>query len=145
KIAGVLDGGPTQVGVESTVVDCTGEKPIILRLGKITAEDIKKVLQMNPVSVYEEEVEKPKSPGLKYKHYAPEIPLYLVTSTKNIQTIIEQKRKKGYRVGALVSDQTVEQISADKIISIGENEEEMATNLYHALRSFKKNEIDLII
>ena len=145
KIAAVLDGGTSQVGVESTVVDCTGEEPIILRRGKITEEDIEKVINVNKVEIYDGQVEKPKSPGLKYKHYAPEIPLYLIESELPIQAVIDAEKRKGNRVGALVSDATAKNISADKIVAVGIDEEEIAANLYEALRSFKKVEVDVIV
>lgn len=75
KIPWILDGGSCDIGVESTVVDVTGEYPIILRPGKITFEDIKKLF---PDTEYDEhlvaehgEIVAPRSPGMKYKHYAP--------------------------------------------------------------------------
>lgn len=145
KIAAVLDGGNAEVGVESTVVDCTGEYPVILRIGKITKEDIDKVIEATEENVINEQVEKPKSPGMKYKHYAPEIPLILVNKQELIQKNIDKKKSEGYRVGALVSDHLAANIVADKIIAIGDNEEKMAANLYNALRSFKKEEVDYII
>lgn len=145
KIAAVLDGGTSQVGVESTVVDCTGAEPVILRRGKITEEDIEKVINVNEVEIYDRQVEKPKSPGLKYKHYAPEIPLYLIESDITIQVVIDAEKRKGNRVGALVSAATAKKISADKIVAVGIDEEEIAKNLYEALRSFKKVEVDVIV
>lgn len=145
KIAAILDGGSCKVGLESTVVDCTGERPVILRTGKITEEDLQKVIDINEVEVFTNNVEKPKSPGLKYKHYAPEIPLYLVESNNDLQKVIEEEKHKGNRVGALVSNATKPMIQADEIIAIGTNEEEFAANLYEALRSFTKEKVDVII
>lgn len=75
KIPWILDGGSCDIGVESTVVDVTGDYPIILRPGKITFEDIRKLF---PDTQYDEhlvaeqgEIVAPRSPGMKYKHYAP--------------------------------------------------------------------------
>ncbi len=75
KIHWILDGGSCDIGVESTVVDVTGICPVILRPGKITIEEICKYF---PDTVYDKhlvaeqnEVIAPKSPGMKYKHYAP--------------------------------------------------------------------------
>lgn len=145
KIAAIIDGGSSEVGLESTVVDCTGERPVILRTGKITEEDIEKVIHVQEVEVQDGQTEKPKSPGLKYKHYAPEIPLYLIESNKEIQQVIDEEKDKGNRVGALVNDLTAKKIKADRIVSIGVDEEEIAANLYEALRSFKKIDVDVII
>src|SRR5690625_1956588 len=75
-IAGVIDGGDAYGGIESTVVDCTKKIPTILRLGAITPDDIQKVV--GNVKVMSDDISNgPKSPGLKYKHYAPEVPLVL--------------------------------------------------------------------
>src|SRR5690625_8015203 len=65
----------------------------------------------------------PKSPGMKYKHYAPEVPLWLVDgSVAQMQEIVDQERGKGLRVGALASTETAQQLEADKVISLGANE-----------------------
>src|SRR5690625_1391922 len=146
KIAAVLDGGTAEVGVESTVVDCTKETPVILRPGKITAEEIKQVA--GDVSIYQVDTtrtEKPKSPGLKYKHYAPEIPLVLVKDRSKLYHVIEQERNKGARVGVLITMTDASTIKADKIIKLGEKEEEIASKLYDALRSFKQKEVDIVV
>src|SRR5690625_3488927 len=73
KIAGIIDGGSSKGGIESTVVDCTREQPTILRLGGIPVTKIEDVI--GSVHTYEQNSsnESPKSPGLKYKHYAPEV------------------------------------------------------------------------
>jgi L-threonylcarbamoyladenylate synthase len=70
RVAMVLDGGATAVGLESTVVDVTGNEPIILRLGGVAREDIARVLG-RAISVAEGNPEKPGSPGMLARHYAP--------------------------------------------------------------------------
>ena len=80
KIAGILDDGPTKVGVESTVLDLSTDKPAILRPGAVTPEAIERVIGM-PVQTELHHVgakEVPKAPGMKYKHYAPKADLTLV-------------------------------------------------------------------
>lgn len=73
----VLAGGKARVGLESTVVDVTGERPIMLRPGAVTVEDIEQALGIK-IDVEIEAVDnKPKSPGLLLKHYAPKTPLRL--------------------------------------------------------------------
>jgi|SRR5690625_1180414 len=146
KIAAVLDGGSSEVGVESTVVDCTGEIPTILRLGKITAEDINQVVgAVQIVDTNNKKIKKPKSPGMKYKHYAPDVPLILVKDSSKLKMMIEQRENKGERVGVLVSLTLPETIRAKKVKSLGGKEDEMAINLYNLLRSFKPKEVDIII
>jgi len=66
----ILDGGPTTVGLESTVVDATGDTPVILRLGGVARDDIERILGQ-PVAVAGEENVAPSSPGMLARHYAP--------------------------------------------------------------------------
>jgi len=77
----ILDGGETAIGLESTVLDCTGAKPLILRLGAVTAEQIESVLGV-PVSASGGGNGTPKSPGVKYKHYSPEAEMTVVKGAK---------------------------------------------------------------
>jgi L-threonylcarbamoyladenylate synthase len=70
RVAMILDGGATLVGLESTVVDVTGNTPVILRLGGIAREDIARVLGCD-VRVAGDENVTPSSPGMLARHYAP--------------------------------------------------------------------------
>ena len=72
-IYAVIDGGDSKFGLESTVVDCTGTLPVILRPGAVTKNDIEKALKIETASVCKAsgDAEKPRSPGMKYRHYAP--------------------------------------------------------------------------
>lgn len=77
----ILQGEMTEIGLESTVVDCTSEVPLILRAGAITLEDLQKIIP--ETRLYDSEnVEKPKSPGLKHRHYSPQAKIRLVQSSK---------------------------------------------------------------
>lgn len=82
KIDGIVDGGACQVGLESTVLDITGEVPCILRPGGITGEQIEQVVGEVSVapSVLEKTRDKDKalSPGMKYKHYSPKAKVVLI-------------------------------------------------------------------
>jgi tRNA threonylcarbamoyl adenosine modification protein (Sua5/YciO/YrdC/YwlC family) len=77
RIAAVIDGGPCSVGIESTVVDLSGERATILRPGVITAEEIERVLG-EPLAAHTPSGETPRSPGMKYRHYAPSARVRLV-------------------------------------------------------------------
>lgn len=146
KISAVLDGGPAKVGVESTVIDCTEAQPVVLRLGKITTDEIQQVVgNVEVASTLSDNSEKPKSPGMKYKHYAPEVPLILVKQKSQMEQVINKEKSKGSRIGLLISASNAKQFQAEKIIVLGENEEEIAERLYNALRSFKQEEIDVVI
>lgn len=145
KIAAVLDGARARVGLESTVIDCTKDIPVILRVGAITKQDIEKVIGKVHLLKGNKTVAQPASPGLKYKHYAPDVPLILVRNKEMVQDIICLEQEKGNRVGALVQQRGSKTIQADKVITLGNNEEEIAMNLYSALRSIKKDDLDLVV
>lgn len=148
KIAGILDGGQTGVGMESTVIDCTQESgPTILRPGGITQEQLECVIGKVGIDpALADSHEQPISPGLKYKHYSPEVPLILVEGPfEKIQKVVDREQSNSLRIGVLASTYVAEKIEADEVIALGNNIEEIATNLYSSLRSFSKDDIDLII
>lgn len=147
KISAIIDGGETGIGVESTVIDCTGEHPVILRHGGITKEQIQSIVAVTDVSeANDENIVQPKSPGVKYKHYAPDVPLILVDgNTSKLKKVIQEKRTKHYRIGLLGTEQTLKKIAADKKMSLGNSEQEVAQNLYKGLRLLSKENIDFIV
>jgi len=147
KIAGIVDGGATGIGVESTVVDCTGEKPVILRPGGVTQEMIETALGFQLDQTKEmPEVDKPKSPGMKYRHYAPELPLWLVESdVESLQQLIDQEQLKGKRVAVLAQNKSANNLRASAVLNLGEQPEEIAARLYDALRRYTKTDADLLI
>ncbi len=75
KIPLILDGEPVQIGLESTVVDARGEKPLLLRPGQITAEELAECC--GDCLFPQAATDRPPSPGMKYRHYAPKGQLYL--------------------------------------------------------------------
>ncbi|MBR7795628.1 threonylcarbamoyl-AMP synthase [Virgibacillus sp. AGTR] len=147
KIAGVVDGGATGVGLESTVIDCTQDIPIILRPGGITQEEIKEItgaVMIDPALANQSE--RPKSPGMKYKHYSPEVPLYIVEgSLEAIQRKINQLKMEGKLVGLMASTKATNHLTADEVIPLGDNLTQIASKLYDALRTFKNGKVDIII
>ncbi|MGG3449003.1 L-threonylcarbamoyladenylate synthase [Domibacillus aminovorans] len=149
RIAGVLDGGDTGVGLESTVVDCTGPHPIILRPGGITQTDMEAVVGKVKIGgTLQNEKDVPKSPGMKYTHYAPEAPLYLIEGTHSfIQEQIDELRAEGKKVGVMTTEESEHFYVADRIISCGRRHdiESVAKHLYGALRSFNVSSLDVIL
>lgn len=147
RMDGLLDGGPTGVGVESTVVDCTGTLPMILRPGGVTKEQLEQVIgEVKQDPALQHSKEQPRSPGMKYKHYSPEVPLWLIHgSAEELQQLIIQEQEKGKRIGVLASEQTAAKLNAPIIYSLGSNMSEIAKALYHQLRSFSSEAFDLII
>lgn len=82
RIDCILQGDATEIGLESTVVDCTSTVPTILRLGSVTFEQIREVIP--EIEVVSEVLKDPaKSPGLKHKHYAPSAAVKLVSANEN--------------------------------------------------------------
>nr|WP_263324155.1 L-threonylcarbamoyladenylate synthase [Neobacillus sp. Marseille-Q6967] len=148
KIAGVLDGGPTGVGVESTVVDCTEGVPVILRPGGVTKEQLENVVgevRIDPALV--DEASQPKSPGMKYKHYAPNAPLFLVAGGMGfLQGLADEKRREGLRVGVLTTEENAAKYDADIVVSCGRRSEleTVAADLYDTLRRFNSVGVDII-
>lgn len=147
RIPLILDGGQTGVGLESTVIDVTTTPPAILRPGGITREMIEGVI--GPVEVAHETKaeEAPRSPGMKYAHYAPEAPLYLIEADEEkIRKAVTNCQQNGQKVAVIGPDElTVKQ--ANWYFSTGTNTkiEEMAMNLYKALRQCDTTDADLIL
>ncbi|HZG73741.1 MAG TPA: L-threonylcarbamoyladenylate synthase [Chondromyces sp.] len=148
RIAGILDGGETGVGVESTVLDCTAQVPVILRPGGITKEQLESVLGRVEVdAALKDTLKQPKSPGMKYKHYAPNAPLYLMEGSREwIQQEIDREREEGKRVGILTTEEYADFYQADNVIPCGRrsNLSSVAHSLYDVLRLFNESRVDII-
>ncbi len=143
RIDAIICGGSSEVGVESTIIDVTGDIPTILRPGDITLEDIIKVCGQAQVDVHilksVAEDEQPKCPGTKYKHYAPDAEVTVVEggaekAQAKIGELIEKSRLKGIKVGVLAPSD--EGFGADRFISSGATNREFAKHLFNALREF---------
>jgi len=91
KVGLVIDGGPCEIGVESTVADVTGDVPVILRPGHITEEMIYMSCGRRPLPADKKNTGTPRSPGIKYRHYAPnaEVALFEGDEKKVAKTIRE--------------------------------------------------------
>lgn len=150
RIPGIVDGGSTGVGVESTVVECTGELVTILRPGGITLEELEEVAGVGRVVVdpgLENEKHTPKSPGMKYTHYAPDAPFVLVDgSVEFLQRLVDKEREAGKRIGILTTEERADVYRADCVIAAGNrsNPETVAQHLYEALRAFNEAGVDQI-
>lgn len=154
RIPLILDGGSVGIGIESTIVDLTEEVPMILRPGYITKEMLEDVIGevlVDPGIIESDSLEKPKAPGMKYKHYAPKAELTLVTGEREhvirtINDLVEKNILQGKRTGVIATDETMEDYPRAETISIGarEDEEEIARHLYGILRRFDELEVDEI-
>jgi L-threonylcarbamoyladenylate synthase len=137
KIPLILDGGEAVGGIESTVLDISGEIPTILRPGLVTKEQIEAVLGFE-IAVMGEPTkgEKVKSPGVLYKHYSPRCKTALYVSVDEALARCKKEQADGVAVAALVEGSLVEKFSSEsiKVISLGKTPSEMAARLYAALR-----------
>lgn len=152
----ILDGGKTHHGLESTVIDVTGKKVEILRAGAVTAEMLEKVLEYLPVTAHhaQDKKGKVKSPGMKYRHYAPNADLVLVAEPDRKKMIagVERLIGKYHRQGLLVGVLTCKEHrkfyeTADQVVVCGslQNLTSVAQHLYSSLRKFKPEKADIII
>lgn len=149
KIDAIVDGGMCNVGVESTIVDTTGERCTILRPGGITYDMLKGIIPdieidknvLNSIGADE----KPKCPGMKYKHYAPLADVTVIEGEEeNVQKKIKEliKENEYKKIGVLVMYGAVYDDAV--MLSAGKTNEEYAHNLFYALREFDKLKIDIV-
>lgn len=144
KVPVIIDGGSCEIGIESTVVDVTGDIPVILRPGKITLKDIIEVCGCGSISESLTS-DKVKSPGVKYKHYAPICDAVLVKGSagffnKLYTKYLQQKRNPII----LCYEDTAKKLGDINIISLGDSDEQAAAKLYGALRLAEK-QADIIL
>ena len=130
RIDGIIEGGDSQVGIESTVIDMTGESPMILRPGGYTKEDFEKVLgkevlldpTLNKKPDDSKGNFKPKAPGMKYKHYAPDAEIIIFQgNADNVRQAIEEEQKnletKGKKVKTIIFDYKREEDAAHRLFA----------------------------
>jgi len=85
RISCILKGNQTELGLESTVVDCTGRTPVVLRSGAVTAEQLRSIIPSTKLA-RRPGVSAPRSPGVKYRHYAPRARVKLVAHPREAQS-----------------------------------------------------------
>ena len=139
----VLDGGPCEVGVESTIVDVTGEPPTILRPGGVTREDLEHALgsslsmrsSRTPIRV----------PGQHPSHYAPRARVLLVEAEEIVGEALRLQAQGG-RVGALLPPAYRCAASAGLVVvPVPESTVEYARKIYELLREFDRRGCDVIV
>lgn len=149
KVSGIVDGGATGIGVESTVLDCTTEIPTILRPGGVTKEQLQAVIgEVNLDQALMEDDQAPKAPGMKYTHYAPNVPVILVNGSRDFfQKLIKQQQSEGKKVGVLTTEEGIETLNADKVFACGSRKDldSVAAQLFNVLRRFDEEDIDVIL
>lgn len=155
KIDMIIDGGPADFGLESTVVDVTGDVPVILRPGAVTQEmliDAVGLTQIDPAILSKPtENLKPKAPGMKYKHYSPKAKITIVEGEDSkvadmINALVEGDIKSGKKAGVMATEQTKQLYKAEYVFVVGDRNQPktIAANLFKLLRKFDYLEFDVI-
>jgi L-threonylcarbamoyladenylate synthase len=156
KVDYIIGGEKSEVGVESTIVDCTVNPPVILRPGGITLEMLQKIdsevklddgIMKKPTEDF-----KPKAPGMKYKHYAPKAKVKIVSGDREktiekINEMIHNYIDDGKKVGILTSEENSKMYKDGEVVVLGSVSrlEDVAHNLFEALRSFDDIGVDIIL
>ncbi len=156
KIEYIVNGGEVGIGIESTIVDLTDGVPTILRPGYITKAMLMEVLNEAEYdkAILEENVSKgvkPKAPGMKYKHYAPNGELTIIKGQRQsvvdkINSLVENNIECGYKVGIIATEETKNMYNCDNIVSLGKRKDKTSIShrLYAALREFDDMKVDFI-
>jgi L-threonylcarbamoyladenylate synthase len=167
RIGVIVDGGASSFGLESTVLDATRCPPLILRPGAITAKMLAELLpdirifKKNSDGITADEAkqieERPATPGMKYRHYSPTSPLLLFEvgqvdddiAEREIQGFIRQELEAGHRIARLSTRSGPRDIVDDCFyefpLSTNGNREEIARNLFAALRAADAMQPDMIV
>ncbi len=155
KIEMILDGGPVGIGVESTIVDVSGDVPTLLRPGAITMEMLRETVgrvEIDPAIQAPPSADlRPKAPGMKYRHYAPHADLQLVEGetdkvVETINSLVKEKLAEGKKVGVICTNETRLRYPQGEVRSVGirAKEETIAHNLFAVLREFDDLDVDCI-
>jgi L-threonylcarbamoyladenylate synthase len=160
KVPLILDSGPCEIGVESTVLDLCSDEPRILRPGGISLEalrtilpDVQPPMQRNKVDEVEEILAK-KAPGQLLTHYAPNVPLLLFDGTieemhTSMLAEVESRNAKGEHVGMLVAEEDIPtfQHTNALVYSLGSEDDlaQIAANLFAGLRSLEEVHVQVIL
>ncbi len=155
RIPMVLDGGACDVGVESTVLDITGDVPVVLRPGGITPEMLRAVIGdvcVDDSALKPLDTDQPRSPGMKYKHYAPSARLMIVSGsvpacTARMRGIYDEAEQTGQRPVLLAARQRQAAFGARAFYACGNVDDPAAAaaELFAALRALDAEPYGLII
>lgn len=152
KVAGIMDGGSCGIGLESTIVDTTEELPTILRPGGISYEQLTELLGVVEIDkgLLDDKNFKPKAPGMKYRHYAPQAQMYLFEGEARelLPEMVKRAQAQGLRVGVLCSEAMAKRLEANSQLELscwGYKLEELANNLFYLLRDFDRTQPEVIL
>ena len=153
RIELILDGGSAAIGLESTIVDFTEGAPVILRPGYINRAMLEEILgevRIDPGILDENAMKgvRPRAPGMRYRHYAPRAPLFIVEGEERavVAKINELAAAAGKKTGVIAAEETAGQYRADSVRRIGSraSEESIAEHLFSVLREFDDDGTEVI-
>lgn len=154
RIEMIIDGGSSDIGLESTIIDMTVNPPMILRPGYILPKDFERII--NDVDIDRTVLDAdsdlaPKAPGMKYKHYAPQGELTVVHGVHDevigyINNTVSVMEQKGIKAAVLTTDESMSEYSCRNIKSLGlrSDNETIAHNLFRVLRELDDEGIEII-
>ena len=151
----IIEHDEVDIGVESTIIDLSVDKPVILRPGYITKAQLEQVLGevfVDPAiqgNIADGVI--PKAPGMKYKHYAPKAKVIIVDGKDNdvidvINCLTKDKQLEGLKVGIMTCSENMKKYKADVVFDIGSRYDEAsnARTLFEALRLFDEKKVDYV-
>ena len=154
RVEMIIDGGDVPIGLESTIVDLTSDKPVILRPGYITRQMLEEVLcevDEDSTLMRDDSGQAPRAPGMKYRHYAPRGDLTVIRGAEEsvvsyINARCEEQKKSDKRTGVIGTDETIGRYCADVCKSVGSrtDEEQIARELFRILRVFDDENVEII-
>ena len=146
KVDVLIDGGDVPIGLESTVIDATGETPVILRPGAITQEMLENLLHYSVADHSEAMVDgAPKAPGMKYKHYAPQARLEILQgSDEAVLGFLRQAITQEPACALVGPHELLAQLDGGRHFDLGSREhpEQMAQSLFATLRALDEQGVN---
>ncbi|MBR5800995.1 MAG: threonylcarbamoyl-AMP synthase [Lachnospiraceae bacterium] len=150
----IIDGGEVNIGLESTIIDLTEEKPVILRPGYITEQMLAQALgevETDRTLMQQHADLAPKAPGMKYRHYAPKGSLVIVEGREEavvpyINAQLSEAKAEGLKSGVIATEETKDAYLADCVKCAGsrQDEEAVARSLFRILREFDEEEVQVM-
>ena len=134
----IIDGGSSMIGIESTVIDLSGEIPVVLRPGGITPEDMKSVI--GEVKYSGETEGAPRCPGMKYTHYSPDAQVIVLEDILSFRNYSE----KGKKICVIAKDAQKYDFDADFVYNAGCDDKEYAARLFYLLRKADEDGADTV-